>query len=287
MVTKPSVVSGSELLQLKYLPPLSMTASRLLGAVADPEVEIQTVVDIISQDPGLTGRIVGMANSAYFGQVNPIYSVHDAIIRVLGLNLVKSLALGIAINGAFRADRCPGFDLHDYWFRSISCAILARMLAVAIRAEERPDPDSVYLCGLLFNIGDLLLAHLYPKEFSRVLTILRTTPGLDPVVLQQEQLGIDGVAAGEWLARRWHLPETVVQVIGSQAAAECDPANCAHAELVMGVSAWLGRPPGSCGLAQEEALQRIAGLGESSLQAAEANYSEQCQELEALSELLS
>lgn len=287
MVTKPSVVSGNELLRVKYLPPLSVTASRLLGAVSDPEVEIRTVVDIINQDPGLTGRIVGMANSAYFGQVNPIYSVHDAIIRVLGLNLVKSLALGITINGTFRADRCPGFDLHDYWFRSISCAILARMLAVAIRAGERPDPDSVYLCGLLYNIGDLLLAHLLPKEFSRVLTILRTTPGVERVALQQEQLGIDGIAAGEWLARRWHLPEVVVQVIGSQEAAECDLAYHGHAELIVGVSGWLNRPPGSSGLAHEDALRRIAGLEESSLQAAEANYSEQCQELEALSELLS
>lgn len=287
MVTKPSVVSGSELMRIKYLPPLSVTATRLLAAVSDPEVEIQTVVDIISQDPGLAGRIVGMANSAYFGQVNPIYSVHDAIIRVLGLNLVKSLALGIAINGAFRADRCPGFDLHDYWFRSISCAILARMLAVAIRTEEGPDPEGVYLCGLLYNIGDLLLAHLFPKEFSRVLTILRTTPGSEPIALQQEQIGIDGVAAGEWLARRWHLPEVVAQVIGSQEAAECDPAYRSHADLISGVAGWLDRPPGSYGLAQEDALRRIAGLEESSLQAAEANYSEQCQELEALSELLS
>jgi HD-like signal output (HDOD) protein len=287
MVTKPSTISGSDWLHIKYLPPLSVTANRLLGAVSDPEVEIQAVVDIINQDPGLAARIVGMANSAYFGLVEPIYSVRDAIIRVLGLNMVKSLALGVAINGVFRADRCPGFNLKEYWFRSISCAMLARMLAVTINSEERPDPDSVYLCGLLYSIGELLLAHLFPKEFSRVLTILRTTSGLEAAALQQEQLGIDAVAAGEWLVRRWHLPEAVIQVIGSQEPKECDPAYRCQGELVTGIFSWLIRPPGSGGLAQEESLRRIAGLGETSILAAEASYMEQCQELEALSELLS
>ncbi len=73
-----------EVLELKHLPPLSITATRLLEAVGDPDVDVERLAEIINQDPGLMGRIVGLANAAYFGQRNPITTVQEAIFVFLG-----------------------------------------------------------------------------------------------------------------------------------------------------------------------------------------------------------
>jgi HD-like signal output (HDOD) protein len=50
--------------KLQYLPPLSATASRLLGMLGDDSFTLQQLADVINQDPGLSARILGLANSA-------------------------------------------------------------------------------------------------------------------------------------------------------------------------------------------------------------------------------
>jgi hypothetical protein len=109
-----AVTAGQKILQARDLPPLSFTATRLLELSADPDVEVDDLAAVIEQDPALTARILGVANSAYFGQVNPVLSVETAIIRVLGFNMVKSLALSIAMAGIFDTSKCPSFDLETY-----------------------------------------------------------------------------------------------------------------------------------------------------------------------------
>ncbi|MCU7810600.1 MAG: HDOD domain-containing protein, partial [Candidatus Thiodiazotropha sp. (ex Notomyrtea botanica)] len=80
-----------KVLKLKHLPPLSSTATRLLELLADEDLSLELLSNVISQDPGISARILGVANSAYFGQTSPIHSVEEAVIRVLGLNMVRSL----------------------------------------------------------------------------------------------------------------------------------------------------------------------------------------------------
>ena len=66
-----------QILMLKQLPPLSATAARLLESLSNDNFSLSTLSGIISQDPGITARILGVANSAYFGQTKPIHSVEE------------------------------------------------------------------------------------------------------------------------------------------------------------------------------------------------------------------
>ncbi len=277
-----------EMLEIKHLPPLSITASRLLEVVSDADVEIDHLAKIISQDPGLSARIVGLANSAYFGQKQPINSVQEAIIRVLGLNTVKSLAISVSIGSVFRTTKCKGFDLPGYWFASIGCATLARMLAKHIPFDERPSPDGIYLCGLLHNVGWLVLAHGFPMELSKLLQQQLSNPELDIIDLQREYIGIDWIGAGEWLAHRWHLPDMVVQTTVSLATGECDPEYKYGACLIRGVSEWLEQnvDGASVALGKIEALQDVPGLDSDLLAKVEERFMGESEELHVLSRLL-
>ncbi len=206
-----------QILMLKQLPPLSATAARLLEILSDDNCSLTELARVIGQDPAVTARILGVANSAYFGQVTPIHTVEEAIIRVLGLNMVKSLAFSIALSGVFDTTRCQGFDLEDYWFRSLATALLSRELCRHVVASEQPDLDSVYLAGLLFDIGTLVLVHLFPGDFSKVVAQLRLAMPRDPHQLETELVGISSREAGAWLTDRWHLPPVVVKVVAQSA----------------------------------------------------------------------
>ena len=85
--------------------------------------------------PPLAARIVGLSGSAYFGSAASVRSVSDAIIRVLGLRLVKNLALGILLSGTFDAGRCKHFSTDLYWGSALLTAGLSRCLAQHAQCE--------------------------------------------------------------------------------------------------------------------------------------------------------
>jgi HD-like signal output (HDOD) protein len=228
-----------QVLKLQYLPPLSATATRLLTLLSEEDLALNKLAAAINQDPGLIARILGLANSAYFGQQSPVLRVEDAIIRVLGLNMVKSLAFSIAVSGAFDISACNHFDIKQYWLESLSTAILARQLCSQSTTAEPPDPDAVYLAGLLMKIGVLALVHLFPEGYDKVLIEKRQQgSAADILRLETALLGIDHRQAGAWLADRWHLPEVVVSAIAQdKQSAQSLYAN--EVTLVGAVCCWL------------------------------------------------
>lgn len=228
--------------KLQYLPPLSATATRLLGMLGDDSFTLHDLAGVINQDPGLSARILGLANSAYFGQTKPILTLEDAIIRVLGLNMVKSLAFSVAVSGVFESDACNGFDLQEYWGHSLSIAMLSRQISLAVKNEIQPDADGIYLAGLLFEIGVLVLVHEFPEEYARVLRVSKQQPDQDRLELETEIIGIDHRQAGIWLGHRWHLPEMVVQIIAQGAGEGIDSDNHCDAVLVGNVAEWIKSP---------------------------------------------
>jgi HD-like signal output (HDOD) protein len=202
-----------QILMLKQLPPLSATAVRLLNLLSNENISLGDLAAVIGQDPTVTARILGVANSAYFGQAVPIHTVEDAIIRVLGLNMVKSLAFSIAISGAFNTAHCQAFDLEAYWYRSLATASLSREICRHLDTSPQPDLDGIYLAGLLFDIGTLVMVHLFPDDYARVIQRLNETPDADPSRVEEEIVGINSQQAGAWLTDRWHLPPVVVRVV--------------------------------------------------------------------------
>ena len=191
--------------RLAELPPLPHTTQRLLDLLGNDDVDIAELADVIEQSPSLAARVVGLARSAYFGHVAGVESVRDAIIKVLGISLVKNIALGIALSGSFDGSRCAGFSIERYWCNALLTAKLARLLTLRARAPLMPAADNAYLCGLLHSIGLLALGRLVPDELGQALTLCTEQPELSLCEAEREVLGTDHAEAGGWLLRRWHL----------------------------------------------------------------------------------
>ncbi|MEJ2608683.1 MAG: HDOD domain-containing protein [Candidatus Thiodiazotropha sp.] len=249
----PIQYANQQVLTLQHLPPLSATATRLLGLMGDETISLEALAQIINQDPGLAARLVGLANSAYFGQKIPVLSVEDAIIRVLGLNMVKSLAFSIAVSGVFETKACHGFDLRSYWSHSLSTAMFARQLSAAVELEEPLDPDAIYLAGLLLEIGVLVMVHEFPQEYAKVLLASEKQSELDILYLENEIIGINHYQAGALLADHWHLPQLIIQVIAQNADITMKTALLREVILVGMVSQWV-----KVGLLDEDASQRFS-----------------------------
>lgn len=211
-ITQDPTQARAQILALLHLPPLAPVAQELLAALAQEDIAIPPLAEIIERDPGLTARLIGVANSAYFSQPEPIYDLTTAIIRVLGLDLVKSLSLGIALSASFDASRCPAFALNRFWYTAMQTTALVSQLAPQTTLE--PDAgEYMTIAGLLHNLGELVLVHTFPSAMARVLHRLGEEPGTDPHSRQTEELGMTASEAGVALGHRWHLPAKIIQVM--------------------------------------------------------------------------
>lgn len=264
----------SEILKVKQLPPLSTTATRLLEIVGDDDIDLKALAAIIDQDPGLAARIIGLANSAYFAQPTPVYSVEEAIIRVLGLNMVKSLALGISVAGAFSLEQCPVFDLQGYWYKALVTSQLVRALAMAVPGAGRADLGALYLGGLLHNLGTLLLVHVLGEVYADVLRAAMREPLQKLTDIERAQMGTDHREAGAWLAGRWHLPSVIVTMMGEQGNDTYAGLHQIEVTLLNSAVDWGGAVRGGDAYALTECrwLKQIDGLDQAQLPQIEETF---------------
>ena len=198
---------------LTALPPLPRQSLELLEILTDPDLNILRLVDLVEQTPALAARILGVAASPFFHSPIPVRSLSDAIIRVLGLNLVRDLALSSVLSQPFNLRPCHGFDPMRYWRHALMSAILAQALAPTVQVPQASDPSGAYLGGLLHSLGLLALVHVAPETMDRVFAQAEREPESALSDLERDALGLDHAAAGAEIARCWHLPEAMAVVM--------------------------------------------------------------------------
>ena len=204
--------------KLKELPTIPLKNQQLLALINtdSSDIDIDYLSSCIQEDPSLTAKLIGMANSAYFNPSGVILSVDDAIIKALGLNLVKALVLSMLLDSNLSVSDSKRFPVNQFWTESLSVAFLSKALATRSTLVEI-NPDECYLCALLHKIGVLALAHLFSDEMDEVLS--DDTIIFDRFRLaEQEQrvLGFDHSFAGETVAHKWGLPESIGVVMANQ-----------------------------------------------------------------------
>lgn len=140
------------------LPPLPATAQKILTCFGDEFIDAKKVAEVVQGDPGICAKLLGLANSAYFGLAEPVNSIGEAISRVLGVDTVRSLVLAMAIQRTFKSKDCPAFDVERFWVQSLTAAECCKRIVAVDHAANDDDRDLAYSTGLCHNLGLMALA---------------------------------------------------------------------------------------------------------------------------------
>lgn len=202
-----------EIQKIDYLPPMPMVAQEILIASNDNTSDLDDIAQIIKKDPALTAKIVGMANSAFFGFGRNVATLEQAIINVLGLDLVKGFALSLAMSAVFDPEKCANFDLKRYWCSAFLTAELATGFANHIDSKQIIDPNQLYLYGLLHNIGILILADRFPNIMSELFLTAKEDKEKRLIEYEKETIDFNHHEAGAWLCHKWKLPYEIIDII--------------------------------------------------------------------------
>lgn len=207
------------------IPPLSDTARQVLLLKSDENAGVADLAAIISKDAPLTSQIISWASSAYYAAPGGVSSLQDAIMRVLGFDLVLNIAFGLSSAGSLKST-----NQKDYWFKSILTATMAERLAKV--SHKQLDSGTSYLCGLLHNFGQLILSHVFPPYFESIQATKAEMPDIDNSILEEKLLNINGEQIASLLLREWNLPEEVIVGIRFQKDANYNKEFCEYSSLL-------------------------------------------------------
>jgi diguanylate cyclase (GGDEF)-like protein len=165
---------------------------------------VRELAEVLGHDPMLAGQVLRVANSASNFRGGEVTSLHRAAM-VLGMRALKVVALGFTLaNELPQGGLAAGLELRVYWYRSSLNAVIARSLA---RSVDRTLVEEAFLCGLLSDLGKLVLTHAIPEEYGPVVD---ASAGWPSAALERERLGFVASEAGERMLQSWNVPEVLV-----------------------------------------------------------------------------
>ena len=214
------------------IPPLPETAQKIIKLRVNPDVSTADVTSVVETDPALAAQVVSWAASPFYAAPGKIRSVEDAIVRVLGFDLVINLALGLAMGKTLSLPKDQPHHAPPYWHQAIYSAVLIEGLARAMPREKRPEAGLNYLAGLLHNFGYLVLAYVFPPHFSLICRHIEVNPHLSHSYIEQHFLGVTREQVGAWLMRHWDMPEEICCALRFQHDANYDGEYSAYPNLL-------------------------------------------------------
>jgi c-di-GMP-related signal transduction protein len=157
-------VSRPEVVAARQVTPGQAVALQIFGRLADPEIELAEVEELVSLDPALSYRVLNAANSAATGASRTFSSIREAVV-MLGLDTLRSWLMLMGLDGMSSVSE----DLLS------SAAARARTCELLARETGWAKPDSAFTVGLLSCLDWLLsvplsdvLEHLPVKDDLRL-----------------------------------------------------------------------------------------------------------------------
>ncbi len=177
------------------------SASKLLGLLYDPDVDVDRILQCLHAEPVLAARVLKVANAPYYGQSGRVGSVQRAV-ALLGLSAIRGIAAAGALDRLTPARAGNPFD--TLRFRRHSGAVAVAAQALSRKAGCDIDGEA-FLAGLLHDIGVLLLVKADPAAMASF-DLAAAAHASQGALAEQQHFGLAHEEAGAILIDAWALP---------------------------------------------------------------------------------
>jgi HD-like signal output (HDOD) protein len=190
--------------KLNDIPTLPLVATRVTELINDPNSSSADIADVLKKDQVLTAKVLKLINSPYYGIPGEVTDVKRAL-AYLGFNTLAQLVLSISVIGAFSENKAIRFSFPDFWKHALGTAVASDIIAKKIGYAK---PEECFTCGLLHDVGKIVLLKIAPDEFARVVQL--TEKEKISFTEAERRLDIPGHGyLGEYIANMWRLPMVI------------------------------------------------------------------------------
>ncbi|QJT08473.1 HDOD domain-containing protein [Oceanidesulfovibrio marinus] len=191
-------IHKNKILQVDDLPTLPDALAEVSRLVEDPNSSTEQIARVISHDQVLSAKILKMVNSPIYGFPGRIGSISHALV-LLGFNVIKGVIISTSVFDTMNT------SMAGLWEHSVGCALASAEVA---RVVGLKDPEEYSVCGLLHDLGKVVLAVQLPELKVEIDAHVADE---DMTYREAEQLvlGFDHERINAWLADYWHLPPMI------------------------------------------------------------------------------
>jgi hypothetical protein len=196
------------------LPALEKTCQTILSLTGITTGADQ-LANVISRDPGLTCKVLQVANSIAYSPQHVIGTVPHAV-SWLGLDTIRSMVTAAKLVEHLR--HCPDRQ-------RIVSSVIERALMAAVHANElgsameHASLSQLFSSTLLYLIGDLAVAYQAPELYLQLRRIpLRLRSHHERVLEETALLGVPKFRLAKALAQLWALPPHVAALFSIDVA---------------------------------------------------------------------
>lgn len=186
---------------------------------------------LVMSEPRLAAKVLGRANSPFYGLQSPIASVAHAI-TYLGMNTVRSMALSFLLQESFAVEEAAlGRYCDSVWEAGRMAAELCALLAPRLGFT---DAGTLSTQTILAFLGDLAVPSLLGSGAGAI----RELDLVERLRFEQEQLGASSVLIGTIVIRAWGLPPAIVDAVAAAGrivvtpVGQSDPAQAPRSALI-------------------------------------------------------
>ncbi len=193
------------------MPALPITVTKIFEVANNLKSTAKDLNDVISIDPVLTGKVLKLINSAYYGMSEQVTSIVKAVI-MLGLNTLKNLALSSAvISSVSDKNSFIALNLEGFWRHSIGVGVTAKRIAMNLGMEKKVI-EEFFIAGLLHDIGKITLNKYFPKLYLEAIKL--SDINHKPLYQEEtEQIHVNHTVVGGLIAKKWNLSKSLSEVI--------------------------------------------------------------------------
>lgn len=198
---------------------------KVFSVMDDPKSTATNIGKVINDDPALTARLLKLVNSPFYGFTAKVDTVYRAV-ALIGHKELRSVVVAASAINVFDGIPSELVSMKDFWKRSLSTAVTARVLAAF---KREPQIERFFIAGLLHDIGSLLLYLKLPEEMAWALSQVLGSDIIDRVELakaEKDIMGFDYTEVGGELLKKWNLPAPICVAVRYQ----LDPENAPQKE---------------------------------------------------------
>lgn len=207
--SKTRIEIWNTLKSIDNVPTMPSVYFKLDKLLSDPNASIVSVRRAIEEDPPIVAKILQRVNSGFYNLSREVNNIQQAIV-MLGLTEIYNLVVELSILSMFQnMKESPYFSFDKFWKHSSGTA----RTAAAIRKHIGVSFDNVeFTSGLLHDFGRLILCIFFNELYQKVFEYSENNQA-SLYDAEMEQLNFTHTEAGYWLAKRWHLPTEVSDVM--------------------------------------------------------------------------
>lgn len=174
---------------------------KIRGLMDDPNSGLDDFAVVVNADPGLVAVVLKIVNSSFFGFSGQIDNLHRAL-NLIGIGQLHDLVLSLSAVDSL--DLPNDIEtLQVFWQRSIYCGVFSKILAEKLHLKNS---DSLFIVGLLHEIGHLVLFLKYPAE-SRMVVDQAQAENKPLIEVEKSLFDTNYGKIGRLLMAEWNLPE--------------------------------------------------------------------------------